>query len=141
MGKRTLGWVLVWILAVAGAPNALAGQTACFPDGSGLSGCLPVVTIPTSWTRCEADTDCVRVAWSCCDCFAGGISTAINASSMEKHEKRHRKLCPQIYDPTNPAFCPQTITCPSRIPTPGGEPEFAAPLCNERGRCEFGFRE
>jgi len=137
MGRRMFGWVLlVSILMAAGAPGALAKQTACFPEGSAATGCLPVMTIPMSWTHCDSDGDCVRVAWSCCDCFGGGISTTINVSSMEKHQKRHRKFCPELYDPTNPHFCPQTITCPSR----GALPEFAAPFCNARRRCGFGFR-
>ena len=142
MGKRALGWFLgVGFLIAVAAPVAFAGQTACYPDGSGLSGCLPVMTIPTDWTRCESDADCVRVAWSCCDCFAGGISTAINVNYLDRHAKRYRKLCPEFLSPTDPARCPQVIACPSRIPFPGADPEFAAAFCNGRGRCEFGFRE
>ena len=140
MGKRMFGGVLAIVLVLAGAGRAEARQTACFPEGSSGVGCLPVMTIPTDWTRCESDTDCVRVPWSCCDCFAGGLSAAINASSMDKYDNRHRKLCPEFYDPIDPARCPQVITCPSRVPVPGGDPEFAAPFCNARGRCEFGFR-
>ena len=140
MRKRTFGWVLLCALFACGAPPALAGQTAHGPEGGRLFTCVPRMTIPTSWTRCEADADCVRVAWSCCDCFAGGISTAIHLRQLDGHAKRHRKLCPGYASPTDPARCTQLIACPSRVPVPGADPDFAAPFCGPRGRCVFGFR-
>lgn len=89
------------------------------------------IPIPTAWTRCAADADCVLVNFHCCGCFAGGVSTAIGAAYLDAYDRRFAKACPEFLpDAPDPLFCPQTIVCP-----PGAEV-----FCNARGRCEFGVR-
>jgi hypothetical protein len=138
---------LAIFLVVLFPSHALGVKTACFPQSSGWTGCLPVVTIPTEWTRCTSDAECVEVAWSCCPCETLGLSVAINPSHLVEYHKRWHKLCPGMYDPyypsyvpPNPVRCPQAIACPTNGTDASGESIYAYPFCTARGRCEFGFR-